>query len=83
MGRGGKRRAIRDALHRLGLHARPAQVVAALAGRGVVVSAGQVRAVLFELLRGPAGPGRRDAARPPAPPPARRFRTPPPRRGCR
>ena len=45
------RRAIQDALSRLGMQARPAQVVAVLAERGIRVSEERVRAVVFELLR--------------------------------
>jgi hypothetical protein len=51
MGRSTKKQAIRNALHRLGLQARPAEVAAALAAAGIVVATEQVRAVLLEMLR--------------------------------
>jgi hypothetical protein len=47
-----KKRAVRAALARLGMQARPAEVVAALASWGVTVSEAMVRAVAFELRRG-------------------------------
>jgi hypothetical protein len=81
-----KKRAIRDALCRLGLHARPAQVVAALADYGMSVSEELVRAVVFELLREAARAERqrskaRTADR--TAPPLRRFARVPPRRDRR
>jgi hypothetical protein len=45
-----RKKAIRDVLGRLGLQARPSQVVAALAARGVRVSTEAVRGVVPELL---------------------------------
>jgi hypothetical protein len=82
---GGKKRAIRAALARLGLQARPAEVVAYLRGLGVEVSEEAVRAVGFDLLREASRAERRRAeARAPAgPAPARRFAKVPPRRGRR
>jgi hypothetical protein len=46
-----KRRAIKAALSRLGLQARPAEVVAALGACGVTVTEAVVRAVAFEVMR--------------------------------
>ena len=48
--RTGKRRAIRDALGRLGMHANPAAVVRELAGT-IAVSEDLVRAVRIDLLK--------------------------------
>jgi hypothetical protein len=80
-----KKRAVKDALSRLGLQARPAEVVAALAARGIAVSQGLVRAVAFELLRVEARAERqRCRGRPQAVgQPPRRFAKVPPRRGER
>jgi hypothetical protein len=79
-----KRRAVRAALARLGLQARPAEVVAALAGWGVSVTAALVRAVAFEVRRAAARAEQRrvraclpcftPTARRPAKVPARRGR---------
>lgn len=45
------RRAIRDAFFRLGMQARPHEVVQELAGYGLAVTEDQVRAVQVELLQ--------------------------------
>jgi hypothetical protein len=47
----GKRRAIRNALYRLGLHATPKAVAHALSEQGVQVDEGLVRQVRFEMLK--------------------------------
>jgi hypothetical protein len=51
----GKRRAIRSALYRLGLHATPQAVVHALRERGVQVDETLVRQVRFEMLKESTG----------------------------
>jgi len=61
--RTGKRRAIRDALARLGIHASPAQVMRDLANRGTDVSEDLVRAVRLELQKDGAGLAWQQAAR--------------------
>jgi len=80
---GGKRRAVRDAFGRLGLHAVDGEVVRELERRGVSVSAGLVRAVRIELLREAAAFRRQPGPLPRAPGPAGRHRPQkrPPRRG--
>jgi hypothetical protein len=80
-----KKRAIRGALARLGMHARPAQVVSALAGWGVSVSEAAVRSVVFEVLDEAAQTDRQRnmARRPRVSPPPRRFPKAPPPRGRR
>ena len=50
-----KRRAIRNTLARLGMQAKPGEVVAALALHGIAVSESLVRAVLMEMLREQGG----------------------------
>ena len=49
---GGKRRAVRETLRRLGMGARVEDVVAALAGYGIAVSPELVRSVRVEMLKG-------------------------------
>jgi hypothetical protein len=80
-----KKRVIRATLSRLGLQARPAEVVASLAACGVEVSEEMVRAVALELLREAARAERQRirARTPVVPPPARRVNKVPPRRGKR
>jgi hypothetical protein len=80
-----KKRAIKQALFRLGLQARPAQVVATLAARGIWVGAGLVRAVVFELLQDTArSEAQRTTARSPIIKPiVRRPARVPPLRGKR
>ena len=82
---GGTKQAIRNALRRLGLQARPAEVVSVLAEWGVFVREALVRAVVFEMLRDDArAEGQRIKARtPPPPPPMRRFPRAPLPRGRR
>jgi hypothetical protein len=79
----GKRRAIRSALGRLGMQARPAEVVAHLSALGVTVSQEQVRAVAAELLRQAARAERLrvEARTPDVPRPHRGHPRLPPRRG--
>jgi hypothetical protein len=50
-----KKRAVENTLFRLGMQAKPEEVVAALARLGIEVSEGLVRQVLFDLLKGAAG----------------------------
>jgi hypothetical protein len=50
--RTGSAGAIRSALHRLGMHAGPAAVVAELARLGLRVGEDQVEEVRFDLLKG-------------------------------
>jgi hypothetical protein len=73
----GKRRAVENALHRLGLQAKAGEVVAALARLGIAVGEGLVRLVRFEMLKAAGGlraqPGR------PHRPPVRGRTTPAPR----
>jgi hypothetical protein len=82
---GSKRRVIRAALARLGMQARPAEVVAVLAGWGVSVTEALVRAVAFELRREAARAElHRARARPPSVvPPVRRPAKVPAGRGKR
>ena len=47
----GVRRAIKREIHRLGIHARPEDVVAALARLGMEVCVGQVERVKIKILR--------------------------------
>jgi hypothetical protein len=65
----GKRQAVRNALFRLGLHARPKEVAHALRQQGVLVTDELVRQVRFELLKETTRARARKVARP-APPPA-------------
>jgi hypothetical protein len=84
MGKGhGKRRAIRSALGRLGMQARPAEVVAHLSALGISVSEEQVRAVAAELLREEARAERLrvEARMPDVPRPHRGYPKLPPRHG--
>jgi hypothetical protein len=46
-----KRRAIRNALHRLGLHTTPKAIAQVLREPGVLVDEGFVRQVRFEMLK--------------------------------
>jgi hypothetical protein len=80
---GGKRRAVRNALGRLGLHAGDGQVVRELERQGVSVSGELVRAVRVEMLKETAELRRQRAALPNRPDPAVRHRPQkrPPRRG--
>jgi hypothetical protein len=84
-GRFTKKQAIRNTLHRLGLQARPAEVVAALAEAGIFVAAEQVRAVLLETLREASRAERLrvEAHTRRVPLPVRRCVKVPPRRGQR
>jgi hypothetical protein len=50
-----KRRAIRNALYRLGLHTTPKAIAHALREQGVLVDEGLVRQVRFEMLKEAAG----------------------------
>ena len=50
-----KKRAIRNALYRLGLHTTPKGVVDALEQQGILVDAELVRQVRFELLKETTG----------------------------
>ena len=50
-----KRRAIRNALYRLGLHTTPKAVAQVVRGQGVLVGEGLVRQVRFEMLKEAAG----------------------------
>lgn len=50
----GKKRAVENALHRLGMQAKPEEVIAALARQGIEVSLELVRLVRFDLLRAAA-----------------------------
>jgi hypothetical protein len=84
-GRSSKKQAIRKTLHRLGMQARAAEVVASLAAAGISVSEGQVRAVALEMVKQAA---RADLQRVEARTPRvlrrlRRFAKIPPRRGRR
>ena len=45
------KRAIRNALHRLGLHTTPEAIAHVLRGQGVLVDEGLVRQVRFEMLK--------------------------------
>lgn len=83
--KGSRTRAIQNALARLGMAASPAQVVAALAGLGIVVNEALVRQVKVELLM-QAAKGERQRVktpkaqrpqvwRPPKLPPRRSFRS--------
>ena len=47
----GKKRAIRNALYRLGLHTTPEAIARVLRGQGVLVDEGLVRQVRFEMLK--------------------------------
>jgi hypothetical protein len=69
----GKKRAIRNTLFRLGLHATPKAVVNALREQGVPVDEKLVRQVRFEMLKENTG-GRAGKASRPAPSPAVRRR---------
>ena len=51
----GKKRAIRNALYRLGLHATPKAVAHALMQQGVQVDEQLIRLVQFELLKETTG----------------------------
>ena len=76
-------RAIQNALARLGMQARPAQVVAALADIGIVVNEALVRQVRVKILKQAAKVERQQVRtphierpqvrRPPKRPPCRRF----------
>jgi hypothetical protein len=81
----GPKQAIRNAFNRLGLQARPGEVVAALAQFGVSVSEGQVRAVLMGMLMDAARADRQrlEAQMPKVPSPVRKPVKVPPRRGRR
>ena len=85
-GQGNSRaRAIQNALARLGMQARPAQVVAALADIGIVVNEALVRQVRVEMLKQAAKVERQlvrtpqierpQVRRPPKLPPRRGFRS--------
>jgi hypothetical protein len=73
-GAANRKRAVREAFHRLGLHTRPAAIVRTLAEFGIAVGEDLVRLVRVELLKGTAETLRERARTPrPAPrPPARR-----------
>jgi hypothetical protein len=78
----GKKRAIRDAYVRLGLHATPKAVVHALAQQGVLVDEELVRRVRFGMLKESTGAGVGKVARPvPSPAVRRRPKGFPGRRG--
>jgi hypothetical protein len=68
----GKKRAIRHALFRLGLHATPKAVADALAQQGVRVDEELVRQVRFELVKESTGARAADAHRPVPSPAVRR-----------
>jgi hypothetical protein len=68
----GKKRAIRHAFHRLGLHTAPRAVARALAQQGVQVGGDLVRQVRIEMLK--------EAARPTVAPPPRPVHAPAVRR---
>jgi hypothetical protein len=82
---GSRTRAIRNTLARLGMQASPEQVVAALAGLGIVVNEALVRQVKVEMLKQAAKVGRQQVRppqierprvrRPPKLPPRRSFRS--------
>lgn len=59
-----KKRAIRNALFRLGLHTTPKSVVAALAQQGIHVNVELVRQVHYELLKETTRPRVGKVARP-------------------
>jgi hypothetical protein len=64
----GKKRAIRNALSRLGLHATPKAVVHALREQGVQVAEELVRQVRFELLKEATRARNAEVPRPVPPP---------------
>jgi hypothetical protein len=68
-----RKRAVRNALLRLGLHARPADVVRALDALGIVVGEELVRAVALELRKGIDRARRERAPKPPPTLPPRRY----------
>jgi hypothetical protein len=67
-----KRRAIRSALYRLGLHATPQAVLLALREQGVVVGEALVRQVRFEMLKECTGARAGKVSRPVQSPAVRR-----------
>jgi hypothetical protein len=69
----GTKRAIRNALYRLGLHTTPKAVADVLRGQGVLVDEGLVRQVRFEMLK-EAARGKVGKVARPAPPPGVRCR---------
>ena len=68
----GKKRAVRKALVRLGLHATAKAIAHALAQQGVRVSEELVRQVKFELVKETTGPRVAKASRPVMSPGVRR-----------
>ena len=79
-----KTRAIQNALARLGMQARPAQVVAALADFGIVVNEALVRQVRVEMLKQAAKVERQQVRTPQVErPQVRRPPKVPPQRGHR
>ena len=68
----GKKRAIRNAFHRLGLHATAKGVVHALAQQGIQVDEELVRQVWIELVRETTGARVGKASRPVSSPAVRR-----------
>jgi hypothetical protein len=74
MKRGGNRkRLVRNTLLRLGLHARPADVVRALDALGIAVGEELVRAVALELRKALDRARRQRVPKPPPAPPPRRY----------
>jgi hypothetical protein len=73
MGTTGKKRAIRNAFFRLGLHTPPKGIVDALAQQGIQVNEQLVRQVHFELLK-ETTEARTATVHRPVPPPAVRRR---------
>jgi hypothetical protein len=78
-----RRRAIRNALARLGMQASPKQVVIALADIGIPVTEGQVRRVKVEILKEAAQAERRRVTTPRIQRPEVCRPKVPPRRGSR
>jgi hypothetical protein len=64
---------VRNTLLRLGLHARPADVVRALDALGIAVGEELVRAVALEVRKGLDRARRERTPKPPAVPPPRRY----------
>jgi hypothetical protein len=78
----GKKRAIRSALQRLGLHTTPKAVAHALMQQGIVVDEGLVRRVRLDLLKGRTTSRFAEVPRPvPSPAVRRRPQRFPSRRG--
>jgi hypothetical protein len=77
----GKKRAIRNAFFRLGLHATPKGIVEALRQQGVLVDEELVRQVKFELAKETTGARVAKVSRPVPSPAVRRCPQGFPRRG--